>query len=202
MSIFSKPTNVYGVTYYIIDGNLYKFTCEFPDKDGMLPVVELHNKYGFRVSRYDMEFNSFADWSSAYYRNLDEAPYDMTKAKGVVKASLEKAISDVEKEFEKKFQDFPLDGTLYTSSSYDEGCFRAIAKPVRKLINTSPNNVINSMILEVEILDGLSAETKREFMTFYRFIRDYTPGCTVKVVENIHQSDCYCDIEIEDYFNL
>jgi hypothetical protein len=202
MSIFSKTTNVYGETYYIIDGKIYKFTCEFPESDGALPVVELLNKYGFCVSKYDMECNVFADWASAYYRNLDEVPYDMTKAKEFTKMTLDDAISTVEKEFEKKFKDFPLDGTLYTSKSYDNGCFRAIAKPVRKLLNTYPNNAINSMILEVEILDGLSAETRREFMSFYNFIGEYTPGCTVEVIESIHPDDSYSNIEIEDYFNL
>ena len=210
MSIFSKTTNVYGETYYIIDGNLYKFTCKFPDKDGTLPVVELLNKYGFRVSKYDMEFDEFAEWSSQYYNNFDALPYDMTKAKEVSKISLEKAISTVKKEFEKKFYDFPLDGTLYTSTlevGYEDAdqCFQPIVKPLRKLVNESEDNIARRLILEVEMLDGKSAETKLVFIPFCRFVDYYAPGCAVKVVDSIHPNDSYCDyrdVEIEDYFNL
>lgn len=209
MSIFSKTTNVYGETYYIIDSNLYKFECKFPDKDGTLPVVELLNKYGFRVSKYNLEFDAFAEWASTYYSNLDEAPYDMTKAKEVSKISLDKAISTVKKEFEKKFKDFPLDGTLYTSTLnpyYDDGvCFQPIVKPLRKLVNESEDNIARRLILEVEMLDGKSSETKCVFIPFCRFVDQYVPGCAIKVIDSNHPNDSYCDyrdVEIEDYFNL
>jgi hypothetical protein len=209
MSIFSKTTNVYGETYYIIDSNLYKFECKFPDKDGTLPVVELLNKYGFRVSKYNLEFGEFEEWASTYCCNLDALPYDMTKAKEVTKMTLDKAISTVKKEFEKKFKDFPLDGTLYTSTLnpyyYDGVCFQPIVKPLRKLVNESEDNIARRLILEVEMLDGKSSETRCEFIPFGRFVDYYAPGCAIKVIESNHPNDSYCDyrdVGIDDYFNL
>lgn len=210
MSIFSKTTNVYGETYYIIDSNLYKFTCEFPDKDGTLPVVELLNKYGFRVSKYNLVFDEFAEWASQYYYNFDALPYDMSKADEVGVNDLAKAIKKVRSAFEKKFKEFPLDGTLYTSTleiGYEDAdqCFQTIVKPLRKLVNEREDNIARRLILEVEMLDGKSSETKCEFIPFGRFVDQYATGCAVKVIESIHPNDSYCDyrdVEIEDYFNL
>jgi hypothetical protein len=123
---------------------------------------------------------------------------------------LDKAISTVKKEFEKKFKDFPLDGTLYSSTlelGYDDAdqCFQTIVKPLRKLVNESEDDISRRLILEVEMLDGKSSETKSVFIPFYRFVDQYVPGCAIKVIESNHPNDSYCDyrdVEIEDYFNL
>jgi hypothetical protein len=78
-------------------------------------------------------------------------------------------------------------------------------KPLRKLVNEREDNIARRLILEVEILDGKSSETKCEFIPFCRFVDYYAPGCAIKVVDSNHPNDSYCDyrnVEIEDYFKL
>jgi hypothetical protein len=74
-------------------------------------------------------------------------------------------------------------------------------KPLRKLVNEREDNIAIRLILEVEMLDGKSSETKCEFIPFGRFVDYYAPGCAVKVIESIHQMKFdYRDVEIDDYF--
>lgn len=212
MSFLSKNKKIYRdvLAYYIIDGDLYQLSMRnyLTEADSKLPATEIFNKYGCHLSKYNFIYDEFAEWSSTYYESFNDLPYDMTKAGEVDKKDLAKAVKKVKSAFKKKFDDFRLDGTLYTSTlefgtDYDDGvCFQSIVKPLRKLVNESEDNIDLRLILEVEMLDGKSAETKRVFIPFCRFVDYYTPGCAVKVVESTNQSDCYCDIEIEDYFNL
>ena len=210
MSFLSKNKTIYCdvLAYYIIDGDLYQLSMRknLPVADSKLPAKEIFEKYGFRVSKYNLEFDVFAEWASTYYESFNDLPYDMSKADEVNVKDLAKAVKKVKSTFEKKFGVFHLDGTLYTSTLdpyYDDGvCFQPIVKPLRKLVNESEENIARRLILEVEMLDGKSSKTKHEFIPFSKFVDYYAPGCAVKVIENIHQCDCYCDFEIEDYFNF
>lgn len=206
----NKTTYCKITSYYIIDGNLYQFKMMdfLKNGDEELSRVELFNKFGFHVSKFNLEFDEFAEWASQYYNNFDALPYDMNTAQEINEKDLAKAVKKIKSDFEKKFKDFPLDGTLYTSTldRYDDCvCFQTIVKPLRKLVNESEDNIAHRLILEVETLDGKSSETKCEFIPFCRFVDQYAPGCAVKVIESIHPNDSYCDyrdVGIEDYFNL
>lgn len=216
MAFLTKNKKIYCdvVAYYIIDGDIYQLSMRryLPEADSKLPATEIFNKYGCNLSKYNFIYDEFAEWSSTYYESFNDLPYDMTKAGEVDKTNLAKAVKKVRSAFEKKFKDFPLDGTLYTSTlelgvDFGDGdrCFQPIVKPLRKLVNESEDNIARRLILEVEILDGKSSETKCEFIPFCRFVDQYAPGCAIKVIESNHPNDSYCDyrdVEIEDYFNL
>lgn len=214
MAFLTKNKKIYCdvLAYYIIDGELYQLSMRtnLAEADSKLPATEIFNKYGCHLSKYNFMYDEFAEWASTYYDSFDELPYDMSKAGEVNVKDLAKAVKKVKAAFEKKFNDFPLDGTLYTSTldiNYYDGdrCFQTIVKPLRKLVNESEDNIALKLILEVEMLDGKSSETKCEFIPFDRFVEQYTPGCAIKVIESIHPNDSYCDyrdVEIEDYFNL
>jgi hypothetical protein len=214
MSFLSKNNKIYCdvLAYYIIDGDLYQLSMRrtLPVADSKLPATEIFNKYGCHLSKYNFTYDVFAEWASTYYESFNDLPYDMSKAGEINAKDLAKAVKKVRSAFEKKFNDFPLDGTLYTSTlelaDYDDGeCFQPIMKPLRKLVNEREDNIARRLILEVEMLDGKSSETKCEFIPFCRFVDYYAPGCAVKVIESIHPNDSYCDyrdVEIENYFNL
>ena len=216
MSFLTKNKKIYRdvLAYYIIDGDLYQLSRRryLPEADSKLPATEIFNKYGCNLSKYNFIYDEFAEWSSTYYESFNDLPYDMSKAGEVNEKDLVKAVKKVKVAFEKKFKDFPLDGTLYTSTlelgvDYDDGdrCFQPIVKPLRKLVNESEDNIARRLILEVEMLDGKSSETKCEFIPFRRFVDQYAPGCAIKVIESNHPNDSYCeyrDVDIEDYFNF
>ena len=150
------------------------------EADSKLPATEIFNKYGCHLSKYNFIYDVFAEWASTYYESFNDLPYDMSKAVEVNVKDLEKAIKKAKSAFEKKFKDFPLDGTLYTSTlelgvDYDDGdrCFQTIVKPLRKLVNESEDNIARRLILEVEMLDGKSSETKCEFIPFCRFMTHF-----------------------------
>ena len=206
----NKTTYCKITSYYIIDVNLYQFKMMdfLKDGDEELSRIDLFNKFGFHVRKYILVFDEFAELASQYYNNFDALPYDMNTAQEINVKDLAKAVKKIKSDFEKKFKNFPLDGTLYTSTldRYDDCvCFQTIVKPLRKLVIESEDNIARRLILEVEMLDGKSSETKCEFIPFCRFVNYYAPGCAVKVIESNHPNDSYCDyrdVKIEDYFNL
>lgn len=214
MSFLSKNNKIYRdvVAYYIIDGDLYQLSMRnyFTEADSKLPAAEVFKKYGCHLSKYNFIYDEFAEWASTYYESFNDLPYDMSKAGEVNEKDLAKAVKKVKVAFEKKFNDFPLDGTLYTSTlevGYEDAdqCFQPIVKPLRKLVNEREDDISRRLILEVEMLDGNSSETKCVFIPFCRFVEQYAPGCAVKVIESNHPNDSYCDysyVDIEDYFNL
>ena len=212
MSFLPKNRTIYCdvLAYYIIDGDLYQLSMRnyFTEADSKLPATEIFNKYGCHLSKYNFIYDEFAEWASTYYESFNDLPYDMSKAGEVNEKDLVKAVKEVKNTFEKKFNDFRLDGTLYTSTYYEDAedqCFQTIVKPLRKLVNESEDNIARRLILEVEMLDGKSSETKCVFIPFCRFVNQYAPGCAIKVIESIHPNDSYCgyrNVEIEDYFNL
>lgn len=225
MGFFSKNKTkeikyTYLKAYYIIDGNLYRFCLgahiQEEDLNGSLSSIELFQKYGndgLFVNKYDIKNIGSISYKDAekinrdgmyseysereYYKSFDELPFDMSNARQIYTKDLYNVIYEMKMNFEKQFKEFQLDGTLYSAKhNRFDNAFKAIVKPKRKLVNKNESKLAESLILEIEVLDGKSAETKREFIPFYRFVEDYTPECEIEVVE----SNDIQDFKIEDYF--
>lgn len=184
-----KEKWVRALAYYIIDGELYMFSkgITIQEKDEKLSDKELFNKYGVQVSKYRLDYEDFEYWNTNEYNSLEDVPFDMSKAQEVTEWGLGWAIDYVKNAFKKKFNDFCLDNTLYSAveeEMYEDQCFPVILKPKAKLINNSAKKVSESLILEVEVLDGHSANTRHEFIHFYKFITSYKPGCSVEIAES------------------
>lgn len=204
MGLFSKKEKVESTwieSHYIIDGELYKFVLNgfVYDKDrNSLSNMELFDKYGFSVCKYKIEYEDFRNyWVSEYYDSISYLPYDMSKATEVKDEDLDSVIEKIKMDFKKQFDDLKLDGTLYRANFRSENkSFNAVVKPKRKLVDRKEIKLADSLILEIEVLDGKSAKTKREFIPFYKFVEDYVPECEIEVVES---SDIQ-DFKIKDYF--
>ena len=197
------------LAYYIIDGELYQLSMRrnLTETESKLPPVEIFKLYGCNLSKYSYVFDEFEEWNSTYYKSFDDISYDMSKAQEINKKDLEKAIKKAKSDIEKKFKDFPLDGTLYTSTEelgpyYDgEMCFQKVAKPKKKLINKSEENIARRLILEIEVLDGISSETKKEFIPFCRFIEQYKAGHNITIIDCDNQFEGgACTKYFEDYY--
>lgn len=206
MGLFSKKEECeYIITsrYFIIGDDLYRFEVrDFVSvSDRKLPTTELMNKYGFYVSKYNLKFTLISE-NGVYYNTLNDVPYDMTNAKELSEKELEGAIDNLKLAFKKKFDDFRIDGSLYSGCLFmrDEiRCFPPIVRPKRKLINEGYKDVIYSLILEIEVLDGKSAQTRNEFITFYDFIENYKLGHNMKVLVDGEASNVE---KIEEYFDF
>lgn len=206
MGLFSKKEECeYIITsrYFIIGDDLYRFELrDFVSvSDRKLPTTELLNKYGFYVSKYNLKFSLISE-DGVHYDTLNDVPYDMTNAKELSEKELENAIDNLKLAFKKKFDDFRIDGSLYSAKFFmrnETQCFPPIARPKRKLINEGYKDVIYSLILEIEVLDGKSALTKNEFITFYDFIENYKLGHNMKVLVDGEASNVE---KIEDYFDF
>lgn len=206
MGLFSKKEDYdYMIIskYFIIDDDLYKFEVRdfMSDSDRNLPTTELLNKYGFYVSKYDLKFSLISE-NVCYYKTLNDVHYDMTNAKELSKKELDDVLINLKLDFKKKFDDFRLDGSLYSAKFFmrdETQCFPQIVRPKRKLINEGYNDVAYSLILEVEMLDGKSAQTRNEFISFYDFIKNYTLGHNMKVLVDGEASNVE---KIEDYFDF
>jgi hypothetical protein len=206
MGIFSKKENYeYIITsrYFIIDDGLYKFEVRdfIADSDLNLPTKELLNKYGFYVSKYNLKFSLISE-DAVHYDTLNDVPYDMTNAKELSEKELEDAVNNLKLAFKKKFDDFRLDGSLYSANFFMRGesqCFPTIVRPKRKLIDEGWHDVTSSLILEIEVLDGISAQTRNAFISFYDFLENYKLGHNMKVLVNGEASNVE---KIEDYFDF
>lgn len=202
MNIFGKKSEKEWIDLkaYKINGEIYQTRLEGKAdvNDLNLSRDELFNKYGVWVSKYSIEYRDFAEWNEIYYESLD-AFFKYICAKVPVEINedeFEEYCNNVDEELKMKFNDFKLDDTLYTCNFFVDGCYlKEIVKVKKKLINESVSNIRNALILEVEILDGKSAVTKREFMKFYDFIRDFKIGCNVKVIDSIDDN-----FSIDSYF--
>lgn len=190
-------------TYYIINEEIYQARLqeEVDEDDLNLSRDELFNKYGVWVCKYSLDHGCFAEWIEIDYTSLDEF-FESINAKDPVEINedeLEEYCNNVDEEFKMKFNDFKLDDTLYTCnlfSDFSDNCYlKKIVKVKKKLINESIYNVADALILEVEMLDGKSAVTKREFMRFYDFINNFKIGCNVKVIDSIDDN-----FSIDSYF--
>ena len=161
------------------------------EDDKQLSNVELFNKYGFEVSNIYSIGNS--ENIEVRFSSFAELAFDMDSAQ-YVGDNLPDAIDVLSELNKKKFEEFHLDGTVYTCSIYDHKNghqnFRTILKPIRKLIDTGcpKGNILRPYILEVEVLDGISASPRREFMPFYEFLLYYEEGQSLEVVDNCY--DC------------
>jgi hypothetical protein len=185
--------------YYICNGELYQITVECNKDDDNLSLMELFNKYdNIGVCAYSIETDTFEEWASIYCDTIDELPFGINNAREVSEENLDRTIELVKIAFRNKFEDFQLDGTLYSQTYCTcEQCFPPIVKPIRKLVSghhTGNDNL--SLILEVEILDGQSATTRHEFIHFIRFVKAYAPGHTLKVIES---KNTYIQ-DIDEYF--
>lgn len=225
MGIFSKKktkesAHIYLKAYYIIDGNLYRFYLgayiQEEDLNGSLSSIELFQKYGNNgliVNKYDIKNIGSITYKDAekinrdgmyseysvceHYNSFDELPFDMSNAREIYTKDLYNAINEIKMNFEKQFKEFPLDGTLYRAKhNRCNSAFKAIVKPKRKLVDENETKLSSSLILEVEVLDGIVAETRREFMTFHNFIENHVPEFNIKVVD----SNDIQDFKIKDYF--
>lgn len=197
MGIFSKEkekekTIHHSVeSYYIIDNRLFEFSMNdmISEDDKQLSNVELFNKYGFEVSNVHSIGNS--ENIEVHFSSFAEMAFDMDSAQ-YVGDNFPDAIDKISELNKKKFEEFHLDGTVYTCSVYENSHqnFRTIVKPIRKLIDKGcpKGNVLRPYILEVEVLDGISAIPRREFMPFYEFLLDYEEGQSLEVVDNCY--DC------------
>lgn len=203
MNIFGKKSEKEWIdlkAYYKINEEIYRTRLEgnADVNDLNLSRDELFNKYGVWVCKFSIEYREFAEWNEIYYESLDEF-FKYICEKDPVEINedeLEEYCNNADEEFKMKFNDFKLDDTLYTCNFFVDGCYlKEIVKVRKKLINESVSNIRNALILEVEILDGKSADTKREFMKFYDFIRDFKIGCNVKVIDSIDDN-----FSIDSYF--
>lgn len=193
-------------TYYYKDGVLYQAEMRkiVDSNDLNLTRYEYFKKYGVEVCEYSIELDFFTDWDTTFYTSIDDFLTD-----GMEEIISEDCLDDIIKSlkvaFKKKFEDFPFDGTLYRCKSYDfseNQCFRTVAMIKKKLIDEERDllNDPNALILEIEVLDGNEATTKRQFITFTNFLNEYVPGAGIKVIdsgEKYHEGDC-----IENYFDL
>lgn len=192
--------------YYYKDGVLYRVESEMyvDDNDLNLTRYEYFKKYGVGVCKYSLEFDDFVDWEITYYKTIDEFLVDGMEE--IIDFDyLNDIITNLKVAFKKKFEDFPFDGTLYRSKSYDfseNQCFQTVAMVKKKLIDEQKDllNDPNALILEIEVLDGSDATTKRQFITFTNFLNEYIAGAGVKVVDSGEQY--YGGDSIEDYFDL
>ena len=187
------------IMYFFHNDQIYqaKMEEEINAEDFKLSPKDLLNTYGFEVSTYDMEYSDFNVYNTFPFNSLEEFFNETgVNEKHIIREEdLYLAIDKIEKNFEMKFNEIKADDTLYTinfDNNYDDRkSFNTIAKVKNKLINEKTSNIIRSKILEIEVLDGISATTQREFITFYKFINEFTPGCNIKVLEG----------NIEDYFS-
>lgn len=187
------------IMYFFHNDKIYqaKMEEEINVEDFKLSPKDLLNTYGFEVSTYDMEYSDFNVYNTFPYDKLEDFFNDAgVNEKHIIRdEDLYLAIDKIEKNFEMKFNEIKADDTLYTinfDNNYDDRkSFNTIAKVKNKLINEKTSNIVRSKILEIEVLDGISATTKREFITFYDFINEFSPGCNIKVLEG----------DIEDYFS-
>ena len=186
--------------YYKINGEIYQARLqeEVDVEDLNLSRDELFNKYGVWVCTYSLEYGDLAEWKEIDYKSLDEF-FEHIGEKNPVEINedeLKEYCNNVENEFKMKFNDFKLDDTLYTCKFFADGCYlKEVVKVKKKLMNESVYRITDALILEVEILDGKSAVSKREFMKFYDFIRDFEIGCNVKVIDSIDEN-----FSIDSYF--
>ena len=199
MGLFKrKKKQVEMKAYYIIGDNLYMFRkVEFlTEKESNLTRDEFFNKYGFYIRKYDIEYDEFAVWYVAFCDSPTDIPYDMTKAVEVREEDLDDAIETIKKAFEKKFNDFKLNDTLYTYNKEYFGTFPPVVKVIKKLINNEGGHITHQLLLELEILNGQEGAVKRVFVKFLDFINDYDAGYSIKVIDSI---DMY-ETTFEDYF--
>lgn len=204
MGLFSKNEKtvwVEVVKYHLVNDEIYRveMNAQILKSESELPETELLNKYGFYITKYDIEFDNFAEWDEHYFKNLSDVEVDLNDSNEISEENLEIAINDLKAEFQKKFDYFELDGrTLYTRKGFGEydQHFNEIVRPVSKLVNTKWKSISRSLILEIEVLDGRTADITREFIPFVKFIYQYEPGYNIQVADSTYIK------QVSDYFDV
>lgn len=199
MGLFKRKKNqVEMKAYYIIDSNLYMFrkVVYLTDKESNITRDEFFDLYGFRIRKYNIDYGDFDMWYEKNCYSLSDNPYDMTKAVEVKEEDLDVVIETIKKVFEKKFNVFELNETLYTYNKYYESTFPPVVKVRKKLINKQAENITQQLLLEIEVLDGQEGHTKRKFITFYDFLNDYDESCPIEVID----SNGDYENSIDDFF--
>jgi hypothetical protein len=190
--------------HFLHENSLYRveFIGEITEGDLLLPIDELVDKFGGTVSEYDGWRNCFVYLDDCTVSDLQVFFDDESK---VDVADLDEAIKKINDDCKKKFDDFKLAGSLYSEVygeiDWNNQCFYKIAKPKKKLIDEKCESYYARFILEIEVLDGKSATTRREFIYFCDFIERYELGHSIKVVD----SDIPypgCEFKTEDYFEF
>ena len=199
MGLFTKKKKVEMKAYYIIGDNLYQFrkVVYLTEKESNITRDEFFDLYGFRIRKYNIECGDFDMWYEKNCFSLSENPYDMSKAVEVREEELDTVIEIMKKAFEKKFNDFELNETLYTYNKDHYDTFPPVAKVIKKLVNKQEENIANKFILELEVLDGQEGAVKRVFTKFFDFINDYDAVCPIEVIDSIDM----CETTFEDYFS-
>lgn len=191
--------------HYLYNGVLYQveFKGNIPNEDMNRPIIEIVDDYfgETTVCAFNGWYETFEGWNTRYLKSLDELPFDINKATKVESTDLEIAIKNIKDNCKKEFNDFFLDGSLYSNNdsslSYGQ-IFPFIAKPIRKLVNENATTAHDTYILEIEVLDGSDANTKHKFIRFHEFITNYTLGCAIKVVD----SNDINGFDIKNYFDI
>lgn len=203
MGLFSKNEKtvwVEVVKYHLVNDEIYRveMNAQILKSESELPETELLNKYGFYICKYNIEFNNFAEWDEHYFKNMSDVEVDLNDSNEISEEDLDNAINDLKAEIKKKFDDFELNGTLYTRKGFGEydQHFNEIVRPVSKLVNTKWKSITHALLLEVEVLDGRTADITREFIPFAKFIYQYEPGYNIQVVDSTYIS------QVSDYFDV
>lgn len=195
MGIFSKSIWTEVRKYYLVNGVLFRIEARgyLSNKERELSEIELLKKHNVYACKYDFYYDTFAEWSENCYDSIDQALYNIPNIKEVKVEDLEEVINDIKEDFKKKFVDFELDGKLYTHKEDNCEYFAEIIRPITKLINNKKSNIVQSLLLEVEVLDDSSAEIKRKFIPFYTFLKEYNLGCNLKIVQHINTANSFID---------
>lgn len=204
MGLFSKKQKTEWIEvkkYYKINGEIYKFILQecISKKDINLSSIELFNKYGVNVCKYDLTYDMFSIWDQYYEDSFNIAIQHLGEPEEIDVEDLAKAVKAYKTAFKKKFEDFDLEeDKLYTQNvrvgAIGEQCFNTIVKPISKLVDEK-NKGMTSLILEVDVLDGKNSLTRREFMTFIDFVENYSEGCNLKILDTVDDLG-----SVNDYF--
>lgn len=188
--MFNKSSVKEEKNYYLYNGELYRIKFVTDNKG--------------EVCVFNGWYNNFEGWNIKPFSSLSDLPFDINKATKVEQKDLDIAIENVNLDCKKKFDDFKLDGTLYTDtdiSSFSEEVFPAVVRPKKKLVYENGETARRKYILEIEIIDGLDAESKRKFILFHDFILNYAPGCDViRVVDSDDPFENLGEYKFENYF--
>ena len=188
--MFKKSSVKEENNYYLYNGELYRVKFETENKG--------------EVCAFNGWYNNFEGWNIKPFLSLSGLPFDINKATKVDLKDLDIAIENVKSDCKKKFDDFKLDGTLYTNTdtySFSEYVFPAVVRPKKKLVYENGETARRKYILDIEIIDGIDAESKRKFILFHDFILNYTPGCDVKVVDGDDPFEKLDGFKFENYFD-
>lgn len=190
-------------SYYVFGHYLYKVSYDesIDINDEHLNNVDIFNKYGCYASKISLDTRDLSG-EFMYYNSLKDFidTFEQTDSNLLIEVSednLDIAIQECIDEFKKKFYDFKLDDTIYTQHTYElyDQCFKTIAKVKRKLVDENTPVITRSLILEIEIIDGKSANSRCEFIYFYDFLETFSPGHKLKVIDNFEPYpftiDCY-----------